>query len=142
MMLFRIFCRALPKVGLFIRAFAAVLVVYYVALLFVRIFNCRPPSAAWKGGVRCLNFYPVLVVDSIMSLITDGVIFTLAIFLTSNLHLPLKRKIRVAAVLGAGGLTILLSIYRLCLLFLTGENPDWTFNAMDWFLFGHAKPFP
>jgi hypothetical protein len=72
-----------------------------------------PVSAFWNGGGRCLNFYPILVMEFSISLMTDLIICVLPIFLASTLYMPLKKKIRVAALLGAGALTMPLNIYRL-----------------------------
>ncbi|KAJ6103902.1 hypothetical protein N7486_004124, partial [Penicillium sp. IBT 16267x] len=128
----RIFGRACPKVRLFMRIFTAFLAVYYVATLFLRIFVCIPPSAVWKGGGRCLDFFPALAVDFHVSLITDGIILSLAIFLAATLHLPFKKRIRIGALLGAGGLTIPSNIYRLYKFWTVGDNPDWSYHVADW----------
>jgi hypothetical protein len=142
-MLIRIFCSARPKVGFFLQAFAAFLVVFYVTMLFLRIFVCIPVSSLWSGGGRCLNFYPILVMEFFIGLITDLVICALPIFLASTLHLPLKKKIKVAALLGAGGLTIPLNIYRLCLaLTSVGRSSDWTFADIHWSYLGYVDAYP
>ena len=88
---------------------------YYIAVLLVRIFVCTPISAFWNRDGKCVNLNAVLIADSFVSLITDGAILVLPIVLTWSLHLPLKKKFRVASILGVGGLTIVTNVYRLCL---------------------------
>lgn len=134
-MLIRIFCSVRLIVRYFIQAFAVFLVAYYVTMFVLRICCCIPPSAFWNDPIgKCLNFYAILIVDYSTSLITDLVICTLPIFLVSTLHLPLKKKIKVAALLGAGGLTIPLNIYRLWLLLSFGSSIwiDWTSTSIHW----------
>jgi hypothetical protein len=142
-MLIRIFCSARPKVVFFLHIFAKFLVVFCTTMLLLRIFACIPVSALWNGGGRCLNFYPILVMEFSISLMTDLVICALPIFLASTLYLPLKKKIRVAALLGAGALTIPLNIYRLWLVLTPlGRNSDWTFAVIHWSYLGYVDSYP
>lgn len=114
-MLISIFHPVRKKIGLFIQAFMVFLVVYYTAIISARIFGCTPISAFWEGHGRCINLGALLIIDTFVSLITDGIILALPILLAASLHLPLKKKVRVAAILGAGGLAIVANIYRVYL---------------------------
>lgn len=114
-MLIRIFHPARKNIGLFIQGFIVFLVAYYTAILFARIFGCTPISAFWEGHGRCVNLEALFIFDNFVSLITDGIILILPIFLVASLQLPLKAKIRVAAVLSAGGLATVASLYQVCL---------------------------
>lgn len=126
-MLIRIFYPVREKTGLFIQAFIVFLVVYYIAIIFARIFGCTPVSAFWEGHGRCINLDVLFIIDTFVSLITDGVILALPIFLAASLHLPLKKKIRVAAILGAGGLAIVANIYRVYLVMSHLGAEDFTY---------------
>lgn len=115
------------KDGFFIRVFATFILTYYFAILFARIFLCTPISTYWNpGNGTCIDYYVVFTIDAFMSLITDGAILVLPIILAWPLHLPMSKKIRVVAILGAGGLTIVTNIYRLCLMFNEGTSDDQT----------------
>jgi hypothetical protein len=116
------------KMAWFIRGLTAVVVLYYVVILFVRIFICTPISAFWNGNGRCLYLDAVFITDSFVSLITDGAILILPIILAYPLHLPLQKKIKVAAILGAGGLATISNIYRIILSFI-----DWGVMAPSGF---------
>jgi hypothetical protein len=102
MMLMRIFspCR---KLALFIRGLTAFLICYFIATLIVRIFVCRPISAYWNLDGNCINEDVLFTVD-VVNLITDATILVLPIILAWSLRLPRTKKIKVAVVLGAGGL--------------------------------------
>lgn len=111
MMLMRIFspCR---KLALFIRGLTAFLICYYIATLTVRILVCRPISAYWNLDGNCINEDVWFTVD-VVNLITDTTILVLPIILAWSLRLPRTKKIKVAVVLGAGGLAAVSNIYRL-----------------------------
>jgi hypothetical protein len=78
-----------------------------------------------------------------ISLMTDLIICVLPIFLASTLYMPLKKKIRVAALLGAGALTMPLNIYRLWLVLTPlGRNSDFTFAVIHWSYLGYVDAYP
>lgn len=140
-MLIRIFYPVHEKIGLFIRAFTVFLVLYYIAILLARIFGCTPISGFWDGRGRCINLDALLVVDTVISLITDSIILVLPIFLAASLSLPLKKKIRVAGILGAGGLAIVANIYRMYLVISRLGTEDFTSYLIRlsyiWFVDAH-----
>lgn len=109
-----------------IRIFLFFTVGYYCAILLVRIFSCIPISSFWNGNGSCVNLDAVFIVDSFVSLITDTAILVLPIILVWNLHLPLKRKVKIAALLGAGGLATVSNVYRLWLTFHSLGTKDTT----------------
>lgn len=118
------------KLTLFIRALAIFIIAYYFAVFIVRIFMCTPISAFWTEDGKCVNLSALFIVDSFVGLITDGTILVLPIFLAWSLNLPLGKKIKVAAILGAGGLTTVTNIYRLYLLFANLNTTDLHFYLL------------
>jgi hypothetical protein len=108
------------KMALLIRALIVFVVGYYVAIFLVRLCVCIPISGFWNKDGRCVNLGVVFITDSFVSPITDGAILILPVILAWSLHLPLRKKIKVAAVLGAGGLATVTNVYRLVLSFI-----DW-----------------
>lgn len=142
MMLIRIFS-PLRKHVLFIRTLIVFVITYYLTILCVRIFACRPISAFWnrESGSTCINLDDVFTVDSFVALITDGTILILPIVLAWSLHLPLKTKIKIAFVLGAGGLTTLTNVYRLYLVFKYQGTADVSFFMIHLVYTGYVYPF-
>lgn len=114
-----------PKMALFIHLMTVFMILYYVAILFVHIFICRPISAFQYKNRKCLDLVAVFISDSFVSLTTDGAILVLPIILAYPLHLPIQKKIKIAAILGAGGLATISNIYRIILSFLNlnGKAP-------------------
>jgi len=99
-------------------------IAYYIAILLVRIFVCTPISGFWNQDGKCVNLDAVFIADSFVSLITDGAILVLPILLTWSLHMPLKRKIKIASILGLGGLTTVTNVYRMYLAFAERGTTD------------------
>lgn len=71
-----------------------------------------------------------------MSAITDIAILVIPIPLIRNLHMPLKKKIRVFGMLGAGGVAVAASLARLVMVVSGGDNPDLTFSIVRFNLLG------
>lgn len=112
------------KIALFIRLLIIFVIGYYAAILLVRIFVCIPISGFWNHTGSCVNSDVMFIVDSFVSLITDGAVLVLPILLAWPLHLPLRKRLRVAGILGAGGLTTVTNVYRLILAFNEWEAID------------------
>lgn len=132
----------LGKPALFIHALTIFVVVYYVTIFFVRVCICIPTSAFWDGGGHCLNLDVVWILDTFISLITDGAILALPVFLVWNLKLSLGKKIKVTAILGAGGLAIVSNIYRLYLVWANLGTMDTTFYTIHLLFTGYVDIYP
>ena len=116
------------------------IVLYYVAILFVKAFLCWPISTYWtmltRPGGRCLPFPPVIIADSVISVVSDIAILVLPIIFTWSLNMPLKTKVKVVALLGLGGIAVGFSIYRLVLIIVNGYDPEQTLLFMRILLSG------
>jgi hypothetical protein len=103
------------KLALF--ALIALVISYYVIIIFVKIFICDPISDYWnvsdKHNANCLDQPSVIIADSVISFVTDVAIFVFPVFFTWSLQLPLRRKIKVMIILGFGGLAVGFSLLRL-----------------------------
>ncbi|PKY00324.1 hypothetical protein P168DRAFT_76489 [Aspergillus campestris IBT 28561] len=119
------------------------IVAYYIAILFVKTFLCSPISAYWtmltRPGGRCLNRSAVIIADSLISVISDIAILVLPIIFTWSLHMSLKSKVKVVALLGLGGIAVGFSLYRLVLVILHGDDPDQTLLFLRILLSGNAE---
>ncbi|KAJ5114407.1 hypothetical protein NUU61_000166 [Penicillium alfredii] len=95
----------------------AAVITYYFIITFIKIFNCNPVSAYWKGTARaggtCLSQPGVIIADSVISLVTDVAIFAFPVAFTWSLQMPIHKKVKVVLLLGLGGVAVAFSIYRL-----------------------------
>lgn len=108
-------------------ALGALLIVYYLATLIMKIRVCWPISAYWLGyHERCFNQSAIITADAVISTVTDVIILLLPLPLTWSLQLPPNKKIRVACMLAVGGLAAAFSAYRLRILLTEGSSPDVT----------------
>lgn len=81
---------------------------------FVKIFICTPIRKYWDASINgsCLYQPGVFLADTAMAIVTDFTIMIIPILLVWKLRMPLRRKIRIVAMLGAGGCAIALACYR------------------------------
>ncbi|KLJ06476.1 hypothetical protein EMPG_10123 [Blastomyces silverae] len=110
---------------IFIYVFLGVLFAYYVSGLVIKARPCSPISAYWGASEgTCLDQRAILICDSVISVVSDLIILVLPLPLAWSLHLDAKKKIRIMAILGAGGLATAFSVYRLVLIVLSGSSPN------------------
>ncbi|KAJ6079806.1 hypothetical protein N7467_009559 [Penicillium canescens] len=118
----------------FIYIFSAVLGAYTIAILVVKIRICKPIDAFWLGpeatNGTCLNVLKIFLADTTFSVITDLIIFALPIALISVLHMSLMKKLRVIAILAAGGLVCIVTIVRLVWVISYQNSADKTWTTM------------
>lgn len=108
-------------------AFTLLVTAYYVAGWQVKIFACKPIAAYWRPQTgKCLNQRSIIIADAITSTASDLIILTIPIPLTWSLQMSRAKKLRVAGMLSAGGLATAFSIYRLVLIILDGDSPNYT----------------
>ena len=129
-----------------VRVVLAVTVVYYIIIFFVKVFICSPVSVFWffpTLGTKCLSKSAILLADAIMSVITDLAILLLPLLLMWPLRLSMLKKCKVALMLGAGGLAVGFSLYRLVLVIKEEKELDSTIIYMKILLSGyvHLSPF-
>ena len=78
----------------------ALLIVYYLATLILKIRVCWPISSYWRGKHdKCFDQSAIVAADAVISTVTDVIILLLPLPLTWSLQLPPKKKIRVACML-------------------------------------------
>ena len=115
------------KAVYFIYVFIALLAGYYGSGLVIKARPCMPVSAYWNGDTsKCLDQRAIIIGDSVASVISDLIILILPLPLTWSLQMETKKKIRVMAILAAGGLATAFSIYRLVMIAETGSSPNQT----------------
>jgi hypothetical protein len=128
------------KAVLLIKIFLGFVIAYYLSGIVVRIRICWPPSAYWTGQLeKCLDIFAIFTADSAISLITDGVILVLPLFLTRSLQMPTVQKLRIAGILGAGGLATISNVYRMVLMVDQGRSADLTNFIIKLLLTGYVS---
>lgn len=138
----RVFGPVHKKTNTGIWVFMGMLVAYYASGLVIKIRICWPISAYWMGeSEKCLNQGDIIMADSIISVISDLAILVLPLPLTWSLQLPDQKKLRVAGLLGAGGVATAFGVYRLILIIMEGQSPNATITFVKVVLSGYAT-FP
>lgn len=126
------------KAVIFIYFFMVIMLLYYIPAVIVKIRICMPIRKFWDHQAEgsCLSEPSIILADVVVSVVSDLIVLTLPGPLTMKLQMPFKKKMRVMAILGAGGLAFLSSIVRLVLIVLTGSSPDMTYSFMRINMFG------
>lgn len=113
--------------------FLAIIITYYIVILFVKVFTCNPIHLFWEvehSSGSCLNRSAIILADSIISVTTDLAILTFPVALTWGLQMSVSKKLHIILILGAGGTAIAFSIYRLVLVVHDKSSAD----QWDYFL--------
>ncbi|KAJ4252771.1 hypothetical protein NW762_010677 [Fusarium torreyae] len=124
-----------------IYGFLAIMGVYYIAMLFLKMFICRPISMFWGATTdgECFNQRVLILVDNIVSLLSDIVVLLLPCPLTKKLQVGLMAKLKIAAVFGVGGIACIFSLVRLVFIIQKGESLDQTYVFVQINLTGIAE---
>ena len=116
-----------------IYAFLGVMAAYYIIMLFLKVFICRPISMFWgesTDGV-CFNQRLLILVDNVISLVSDLVVLLLPCPLTNSLQVGFKTKLKIGVVFGVGGIACIFSLFRLILIVKNGESADQTYAFVE-----------
>lgn len=126
------------KAVIFIYLFVVFMLAYYIPAVIVKIRICSPIKKFWIPSTdgTCLDEAAIIMADAVISVVSDLIVLTLPLPLTMKLQMPFRKKMRVMAILGAGGLAVVSSIVRLVLIVLTGSSPDGTYSFMRINMFG------
>ncbi|KAE8365073.1 hypothetical protein BDV27DRAFT_144772 [Aspergillus caelatus] len=125
------------KAVIFIYLFLGLMLAYYVPALIVKICICIPISKFWAPATpgRCLDQSKITLADAVISVVSDLIVLIIPLALVSTLHLPTRKKVRVIALLSAGGLACASSIARLirAVIYGQGEHFGSSGNAIEIF---------
>lgn len=128
----------IQRAVLTIHIILAALIAYYVPVLFLKTVICRPVSKFWNQAIEgeCFDQRSLILADSVISVLSDALIFIAPIPLTCNLYIKRKKKIKVAVIFGAGGLACICSVIRLVDIVKNGTSPNQTLVFMRVNLWG------
>lgn len=105
-----------PAISKGIHAFILVLVVLFLPIQICKMAICTPVEAFWDYSIddkTCLNQGILFLCDSMIAVTSDLVILILPIYLTWSLSAPIEKKLKISILLGAGGIAVGLTAYRL-----------------------------
>ncbi|KAB8261771.1 hypothetical protein BDV32DRAFT_148095 [Aspergillus pseudonomiae] len=121
--------------------FLGIMLAYYVPALIVKICICNPISKFWAPATpgSCLDQSKITLADAVISVASDLIVLIIPLALVWKVHLPTRKKLRVIALLGAGGLACASSIARLVLIVTTGKSQDITTTFMRINMLGNAE---
>lgn len=124
----------------FIYGFMALMLAYYIPAVIVKIRICNPITRFWDPDIEgtCLDEASIILADAVVSCVSDLIILILPLPLTMTLQMSSRKKMRVVAILGAGGMAVAASIIRLILIVLTGQSKDATLAFMRINMLGYA----
>ncbi|KAH8746002.1 hypothetical protein F5883DRAFT_654234 [Diaporthe sp. PMI_573] len=98
-----------------IHIFIIALFITYIPNQIAKTIICTPIRAFWDQSVKgkCLQQRKIFIADTTLAIVTDLVILILPVPLTWSLRSPMREKIKIMVLLGAGGVATAVSIYRL-----------------------------
>ena len=97
-----------------IRLYVWFLLIAYTPVQIIKIFVCWPIAHYWDPSIpgRCLDQPKVFLTDTALAFVTDFIILVIPIPLAWKLNMPPRKKIKVAAMLGAGGIAVAVAGFR------------------------------
>ncbi|KAH6683645.1 integral membrane protein [Plectosphaerella plurivora] len=120
-----------------IHIFIFVLLCTYIPVQTLKTWICYPIRAYWDplgvANFGCINQRVLFITDLTIAVITDLVIVILPIPVTWNMRLPIRKKIKIIFMLGAGGLATGVTFLRLikCIIFLKADDVTADFVIID-----------
>lgn len=114
--------------GIYIFIFA--LLVAYIPIEIPKILICNPIRAFWDADVpgTCLNQRKIFIADISLAIITDIIILVAPIWLIWPLRQPLRKKVKIVFLLGAGGIATASTVFRLYLAIKFVHSTDVTYD--------------
>ena len=81
-----------------------ILILFYVATTFVKVWECTPRERIWNKSVpgTCIKISSLLNTSGLFNTITDTMILLVPVKSVWNLHMTMKRKVGVVAVFTVG----------------------------------------
>ncbi|KAH7393175.1 hypothetical protein BKA64DRAFT_709527 [Cadophora sp. MPI-SDFR-AT-0126] len=125
----------------FIYAFIVVMACYYVPVLILKIRLCTPVEGLWDPSIEsmCFDQQSIFFTDAIVSVVTDTMVLLLPGPLVFSLNVSIFKRIRIGALLGAGGLATIASIWRAVLVWSPTAYDDITVTFVRINLLGIAE---
>ncbi|KAH7321517.1 hypothetical protein BKA65DRAFT_568289 [Rhexocercosporidium sp. MPI-PUGE-AT-0058] len=136
----RVFAHARRAV-LFVYVFIGIMACYYIPVLILKIRMCTPIEGLWdpSADTKCFNQQSIFFTDAIVSVVTDVVVLLLPLPLVYTLKVSTCKKLRIAALLGAGGIATIASVCRAIFVWSPTAYDDLTVSFVRINLLGIAE---
>jgi prepilin signal peptidase PulO-like enzyme (type II secretory pathway) len=113
-----------------------VLLISVIPLQVMKIMICLPIHAFWDKNVPhaiCMDQRKIFVVERSIAIISDGLILIAPVTLSWSLDISLQKKLKIASLLGAGGIAIGITGYQMTKLvgFQTSTDPTADMVVLD-----------
>ncbi|KAF2245856.1 hypothetical protein BU26DRAFT_552887 [Trematosphaeria pertusa] len=113
----------------------------YTAVLFAFIFACVPREKIWNPMLsgKCINTGATMITTSTINVVSDVVILVLPMLEVWKLHMPLRRKVAVAAIFATGILACAACVCRLAYTIKLIDTNDLTYWVAPAGMWGAAE---
>ncbi|TDZ24843.1 hypothetical protein Cob_v002506 [Colletotrichum orbiculare MAFF 240422] len=114
---------------------------YYVPVLAIKSVICRPVAGFWDPDVQadCFNQRAIFVADTAVSAVTDLAVLCLPIPVAITLRMSWSKRLKVLAMLSAGGVATAASIVRMILVVGLQKSEDEPVDFIRFNLLGTAE---
>ena len=91
-----------------LKAFMALLLLFYVSTTFAKIWQCLPRDHIWDKSIpgQCINISVLFNVSGIFNTVTDFIILLIPVRVVWSLNMARKRKLGVLAVFTVGSMYV------------------------------------
>lgn len=110
-----------PRVSRWIHIFIVILILAYLPVELLKIFLCQPVSAYWEmryeagadgDDPTCFDPSALFMCDISIAIVTDFIILVLPIPLVWSMETNWRQKLKIAFLLGAGGVATAVTMMR------------------------------
>nr|XP_036588144.1 uncharacterized protein CTRU02_02156 [Colletotrichum truncatum]KAF6799285.1 integral membrane protein [Colletotrichum truncatum] len=114
---------------------------YYFPVLVIKTLICRPVSGFWDPTAQadCFNQRAIFVADTAVSAVTDLAVLCLPIPVALTLRMSWSKRLKVIAMLSAGGIATAASIIRMVLVVRLQKSNDEPVDFIRFNLLGTAE---
>ncbi|OLN88242.1 hypothetical protein CCHL11_00077 [Colletotrichum chlorophyti] len=114
---------------------------YYLPVFVIKAMICRPIAGFWDSSVPadCFNQRAIFVADTAVSAVTDLAVLCIPIPVTLTLRMSWTRRLKVMAMLSAGGIATAASIVRMILVIGLQHSNDEAVDFIRFNLLGTAE---
>jgi hypothetical protein len=114
------------------------MVSYYLTMMVIKIRICTATAGSWNPQIQstCFNEPALFLADTLMSVVTDFLVLLIPLPLIWKLNLPLKKRLKVIALLCTGAIAAATSIIQLVLWFIGDINSDRTVTFLRFNVLG------
>lgn len=138
----RAFAGSRPRIAKSIHAFIILLMILFLPIQVCKMVICTPLQAFWDDSIQdetCLNQGILYMCDTTIAMVSDLAILGLPIYLTWSLSVKIEKKLKISILLGAGGIAVGLTAYRLYKTWMYTNTKDLTVDVVAIITLSYVK---